>query len=228
MIVLYNLLTFCKFFCAVSPVPNQQQQTQVHIQHQARVITPHTSSTVLSNSLLEQRRLFNFGKRPSSSTMSKSKSAKKKKQMTYTLKFVCLASKNAVRPPTTVKERTDLSNSCLGAKSITFIENEPIYDTIVEHYPKLSEVGGFDFLMHQRGGGNDAGFHVINPPHTANRLKDLCGQAKIYIRPVQKDIPLTSKSISETSCTEESEPCTQNEPSMQDSSQVCSFLYLCI
>ncbi|CAB4003311.1 Hypothetical predicted protein, partial [Paramuricea clavata] len=88
----------------------------------------------------------------------------------------------------------------------------------MEHYPQLSEVGGFDFLLYQRGGGSDAGFHVISPPHTVNRLKDLCGQAKIYIRPVQKDIPLTSKTISETTSTE-IEPCTENELSMEDSSQ---------
>ena len=206
----------------VPPIPNQQQQTQVQIEHQTRVETPHTSNTVLSNSMLEQRRLFNFGKRPSMSTMSKSKSAKKKKQLTYTLKFVCLASKNAVKPPTTVKERTDLSNSCLGAKSITLIENELIYDAIMEHYPQLAEVGGFDFLLYQRGSGDDAGFHVINAPHTAIRLKDLCGQAKIYIRPVQKDIPLISKSSSESLCTE-SEPGTQNEPSLQDSSQATIY-----
>ena len=140
----------------------------------------------------------------------------KKKHLTYTLKFVCLASKSAIKPPTTVKERTDLSNACLGDKSITFVENEPVYDKIVEQYPQLSEVGGFDFLLYQRGGGRDAGFHALNPPHVASRLKDLCGQAKIYIRPVQKDILLTTNTNSETI-----HALADNEPGVQDSSQVC-------
>ena len=40
------------------------------------------------------------------------------------------------------------------------------------------------------GGGVNGGFHVIKPPLTTLRLKDICGQAKLYIRPIQGDIPL--------------------------------------
>ena len=65
------------------------------------------------------------------------------------------------------------------------LDGSPAYDTILEQYPKLKDAGGFD-LLYQRGGGEDAGFHVINPPHTSH-LKDLCGQSKIYLRPLQKD-----------------------------------------
>ena len=43
-------------------------------------------------------------------------------------------------------------------------------------------------MMFQRGAGDDAGFHRILPPHTPMRLKELCGQAKIYLRPLQQDI----------------------------------------
>ena len=52
----------------------------------------------------------------------------------------------------------------------------------------MSSVGGFDPMMVQRGPGEDAGFHRILPPHTPIRLKEVCGQAKIYIRPLQQDI----------------------------------------
>ena len=175
-------------FIQPPPVLNQQQQTPAHSKH--GVMNSQSSSTVSPSALLEQRRLFNFGKRQSSSSGSKPKSSKKKKELTHTLKFVCLSSKNAVKPPTTVKERTDLANSSLGAKSITFVENESVYNTVLDNYPQLAEVGGSDFLLYQQGGGSDGGFHMIKPPHTANRMKDLCGQAKIYICPVQKDIPL--------------------------------------
>ena len=41
--------------------------------------------------------------------------------------------------------------------------------------------------------GEGAGFHRILPPHTPQRLKELCGQAKIFIRPLQKDIELDDK-----------------------------------
>ena len=89
-----------------SPVLNQQQQTPANSNHQTGVMNSQSSSTVSPSALLEQRRLFNFGKRQSSSSGSKPKSSKKKKELTHTLKFVCLSSKNAVKPPTTVKERT--------------------------------------------------------------------------------------------------------------------------
>ncbi len=86
----------------------------------------------------------------------------------------------------------------------------------MERYPQLSEIGGFDFLLYQRGGGRDAGFHAINPPHVVSWLKNLCGQAKIYIWPVQQDILLTTNSNSATI-----HALVDNEPGLQDSSQVC-------
>ena len=42
--------------------------------------------------------------------------------------------------------------------------------------------------LFQRGGGEDSDFHVIHTPHTANHLKQLAGEAPIYVRPLQKDI----------------------------------------
>ncbi|XP_031573313.1 uncharacterized protein LOC116307286 isoform X2 [Actinia tenebrosa] len=107
------------------------------------------------------------------------------------LKFVCLASKDADHPPTTVKQRTVLSNAGLGDGSISFPQDgTSVYGGIMDKYPKLKSVGGFDLLLYQRGGGEDSGFHQILPPHTPEHLKELCGQAKIYIRPVQQDIAL--------------------------------------
>ena len=65
----------------------------------------------------EQRRVFGhgFGRRPSSYKSTKGKHVK-----TCNLKFVCLASKDADHPPSTVKERTVLSNNGLGDGSILF------------------------------------------------------------------------------------------------------------
>ena len=227
---IFLLTFFANFFSVGSPAPNVQQVMPVPVQspiqtpQQVGVSTPLTSGTSSNlrsqnhNVLViaEQRRLFNFGKRSSSSS-SKSRQLKRKRAQTCTIKFVCLASKDAERPPQNIKERTDLSNACLGDKSIALIDNgEPIYDTIVENYPQLSEVGGFDFLLYQRGGGLDGGFHVVNGPHTAGRLKALCGQAKVYLRPVQRDIPLglTAENVEENE---------QGHLGAHDSSQVFHF-----
>ena len=40
--------------------------------------------------------------------------------------------------------------------------------------------------MYQRG--EDAGFYNIPSPHTAQRMRDAAGNAKIYIQPLQKDL----------------------------------------
>ena len=51
-------------------------------------------------------------------------------------------------------------------------------------FPKLLETG-YELLLYQRG--EDAGFY-ISSPHTPQRMSDDAGNAKIYIRPLQKDI----------------------------------------
>ena len=44
-----------------------------------------------------------------------------------------------------------------------------------------------DVLLFQRGGEN-RGFHKLPTPYSPTRLKDIAGQANIYIRPLQKNI----------------------------------------
>ena len=143
------------------------------------------------SAISEHRRLFSFGKRRQ--LPSKQKGNKKIKNQSCTLKFVCLSSTKAEIPPSSVKERTELCNAGLGDSSIKLELNDDrtyLYEKVMECYPKLFDAGGFEFLLFQRGGGEDGGIHVISPPHTSSHLKDICSQAKIYIRPLQKDICL--------------------------------------
>lgn len=114
---------------------------------------------------------------------------------------MCLPSKDATGPPSTVKERTDLCNGGLGDGSITFASQDTVYNGILAYYPALKEAGGFELSLFQRGGGEDGGFHAIQPPHVSNRLKELARQAKIYIKPLQKDIPLCQPSTSKLNST---------------------------
>ncbi|KAJ7394547.1 hypothetical protein OS493_000362 [Desmophyllum pertusum] len=53
--------------------------------------------------------------------------------------------------------------------------------------------------------------HAIQPPHVSNRLKELARQAKIYIKPLQKDIPLCQPSTSKLNST------LQGESKVQES-----------
>ena len=159
------------------------------------------SSEASSNTsvVAEQRRLFGYSSSGPNRISKKDKEPKAKKESTCTLEVVCLSSKNAHSPPSSVRERTYLSNIGLGDSSITFPAQEHVYSKILESFPALSKAGGFEICLFQRGGGEDVGFHVINPPHIATRLKQLAGQAKIYIRPIQRDIdPAPEEVIKET------------------------------
>lgn len=101
-----------------------------------------------------------------------------------------LAERGASKPPTNVKERTLLLNAGLGEASIQFdvsMNGQKCHEIITEKFPKLKEAG-YEVLLFQRG--QDGGFFSIEGPYTPRRLKDAAGSAKIYLRPLQKDLDL--------------------------------------
>ena len=107
---------------------------------------------------------------------------------TCTLKFVCLAEMDASTAPSTVRERTMLSKAGLGEKAIQlFADASPVecHDRILEHFPKLAETG-YEMLLYQRG--VEGGFFAIDQPYSPKRLKDAACSAKIFLRPLQKDL----------------------------------------
>ena len=161
--------------------------------------TTSSSSSTASNAASEHRRLFNFGKNRHLVTKTKGKSKQsvkgKGKQPATKLKFVCLADTSTNCPPSSVKEKTDLCNAGLGDTTILLELNDSsvyLHEEVLKTFPKLGDTGGYELLLHQRGGGENGGFHVIKPPLCSLRLKDVCGKAKIYIRPLQRNIPLNS------------------------------------
>ena len=177
---------------AMSQVEGHQQPSMSHgsIQRREGSIPSPVNLSIVS----EQQRLFNFGKRKSLPSCSHTKATKAKKLSKCTIKFCCLASKGAHKPPSSIKDRTDLCNMGLGDKRYTFmLDGSPAYDTILEQYPKLKDAVVLTCCCFREVSGEDAGFHVINPPHTPSHLKDLCGQSKIYLRPLQKDISAESE-----------------------------------
>ena len=98
-------------------------------------------------------------------------------------------------PATSVKERTVLCDAGLGDGVVTFNlleESNNFHQKLVEKFPKLSEAV-YELMLYQRG--KDAAFHTLKPPYTPSRLKEMCGQAKIYIRPLQNNLPVDVISI---------------------------------
>ncbi|KAM7442693.1 hypothetical protein ABFA07_008467 [Porites harrisoni] len=108
-----------------------------------------------------------------------------------------MAKCDSVKPPLTVMERTQLVNAGLGDCSIQFDLSQSTlqcHERIIQTFPKLGTVG-YELLLYQRG--KDCGFYHVAPPHTPKRLKDACGNSKIYIRPLQKDIELEEIAVEE-------------------------------
>ena len=142
----------------------------------------------------EHRRLFGYtgsgrGKYSAARRGKEKSKAKKQNGPTCTLKFVCLASCNAIKPPTSVKERAALSNAGLGDTSITFDVNgdsSHCHEKILESFPKLCE-SGYNLMLYDRAGENSS-FCPLNHPYLPRKLKEVAGQCKIYIRPLQKDL----------------------------------------
>ena len=124
-----------------------------------------------SKAAIEHRRLFNFGgtrhlvKKGKGTQNAKAKDKGKQPATKFT--FVCLADTTASCPRSSVKEETDLCNAGLGDTSIRLEINDSsvyLHEEILKTFPKLNETGGYELLLHQRGGGDNGGFHVIKPP----------------------------------------------------------------
>ena len=115
-----------------------------------------------------------------------------------TLKFFCLSWTDASKPPTAVRDRTVLINAGLGHSSIQFkadASSVECHQEVASRFPKLLETG-YELLLYQQG--EDAGLYNIPAPHTAQRMRDAAGNAKIYIRSLQKDLDVSA--LEEPSC----------------------------
>ena len=107
-----------------------------------------------------------------------------------TLKFFCLSKVACEKPPTSVYEKTALSNCGLGTGSVTLDINSSANDlhhNLVEKFPLLEAGGGYELLLCQQG-GQEQGFHSIPPPYTPARVKELAGQVQVYLRPLQQNL----------------------------------------
>jgi hypothetical protein len=179
------------------------------LSEQQRVNTPN--NTNLHNRALEEhRRLFGFsgqsivsstlqshGKRSRGKGGKNGKSAKKPKVATWTHAFVCLAKRTQVLL-LTPRERYELKSAGLGEKKITVeIKDkgfEDLYGILLQEFPLLSHAGGIE-LMRTGFAARSKTLEVIPVPNGSSSysieyLKEVLQQAKCYVRPIQKDLPV--------------------------------------
>ncbi len=112
---------------------------------------------------------------------------------TWSHTFVCLGQTTQDLVPDT-EERAVLLMAGLGEKRIQFPLDSDARDIQFElssHFPKLMDAGGHELLRAREGGGKLL-IPIVTPKagYSVNYLKSVVHNAKIYIRPLQRNLSL--------------------------------------
>ena len=115
--------------------------------------------------------------------------------LTWTHKFLCLADTKQDYVPSAM-DKHKLKNSGLGEKKILFRLDgtwNHIRDTVIQAFPPLKDAGGIELL--RTSGPYSKSLMVIESKHINNvaKLKEFVDQAKVYVRPLQVDLPLSDE-----------------------------------
>lgn len=91
-------------------------------------------------------------------------------------------------------DKFKLKNADSGEKKVVFRlggDWNHIKDTIIQAFPPLKDAGGIELL--RTSGTYSKSLTVIESKfaHSIAKLKEYLDQAKVYIRPLQTDIPLS-------------------------------------
>jgi len=92
-------------------------------------------------------------------------------------------------------DRGQLLQAGLGDKNISFVESadaEDLHYDLLEAFPKLKSGGGYELMRtSDRGNRSLAVIPCPSSGYTIAYLRSVAGQAKVYIRPLQKDLDLS-------------------------------------
>ena len=120
--------------------------------------------------------------------------------LTWSRSFVCLAYSNQTHPPTP-SERVVLALNNLGEKRVEFPRDgngAQVHEAIVNTFPSLAS--GYELLRNSEGRGKEL-LKIPMPERgfSVDYLRSVLGQAKGFLRPLQKDIVLVGASSSSNS-----------------------------
>lgn len=143
----------------------------------------------------EHRRIFGYQPSKvysSKRAIGKGKGKGKKKAVgTWTKEVICLKDCDQKTSPST-EEKIELAQLNLGLRKLVFSaegDANHIHDVICRSFPILKECGGYTLM---RVSENSRDLVAIEGPDggvTVTFLKDILRQAKLYVRPLQCDIP---------------------------------------
>lgn len=74
-----------------------------------------------------------------------------------------------------------------------------LHDKIIFTFPKLNDAGGYEFLRCLPNSRSLVQLAVPTGGHTPETLKRDVGQARLYVRPLQKDLDVTTYAYDEDS-----------------------------
>ena len=161
---------------------------------------PKTSNFASS----ERRALFRPNTRTFHPSFHPANPAKRRKKLaTWQHDFVCLSSTTDSKIPSNM-DKAELIRAGLGLKQLQFFlhgDSSDFYAELSNAYPKLSSGGGFELL--RTPNGNSKELVVIPPPsggYTVSHLKSIMGQAKVYIRPMQRNLSMEILHCDEEVC----------------------------
>ena len=123
--------------------------------------------------------------------------SKKKKIAMWQHSFVCLADVGQTRVPAPL-EKAKLMQAGLGQRDVAFLEfggSSEFHLELLEAFPKLKQAGGYELLRTSEHSNKELA--VIPPPsggYTAQYLKAVVSQAKVYVRPLQHSLSLETVS----------------------------------
>lgn len=167
------------------------------LSNQAHGQTHGTVASKKPPSVYEEHRHL-FGYQPSKActykrakNTSKGKGKKRKAVSTWTKEVICLKDSEQSMSPTT-EEKIELAQMNLGLRKLVFSakgDSSHIHQVITDAFPILDECGGYTLM---RVADNSRELVAIEGPDggvTVTFLKDILRQAKLYIRPLQCDVP---------------------------------------
>ena len=170
------------------------------------------SPTVPRQSSIEEHRNL-FGYRPPTVTRTSHRQPPSKRRMvttctgervsipvrnTWSRTFVCLPNKNATTVPS-ASQKVNMALAGLDERTICFTKggnSEHVHKKILEAFPMLSDVGGYQILRTGERGNRQL-LELTIPPggYTVSYLKSTIASAKGYIRPYQKDIVVDNNAV---------------------------------
>ena len=171
-----------------SVVPNT---SSARAHSELQTLFPHHFTSNSGSANCSRNRSFNSRKRKRNVQQSSSNKCTSKAK-TITRKFVCLADKEQYDVPDREEQR-ELLVSGLGEVKVAVPENAKEKDVrhlLTEIFPKLKDSGGFE-LMYVESRSKELLLIPLGPDGLSmTYIASFIGQGKIYIRPIQQDLPL--------------------------------------